>query len=245
MLSKDKIKTLLGGAEIDVYNSIDSTNSEAKRCAQNGEVLPRLICAESQRAGRGRLGRSFYSPEGTGLYMSLAFEAAADMSDAVTITSAAAVAVADTVDELCNTESKIKWVNDIYVNDRKVCGILTEATRCDKKNVIVVGIGINCTTAFFPDDIKDKAGSVGKVDRNILAAKIAEKLLAYANDPHDRSWLAHYKKRSLVLGKEISYTENNITKKAEAIDIDQKGGLVISENGELKTLSTGEISVKF
>jgi len=244
MLSKEKIEKLLRGAEIEIYNVIDSTNNEAKRCAQSGEALPRLVCAESQSAGRGRLGRSFYSPEGTGLYMSLAFEAKADMADAVAITSAAAVAVADTVDELCGTDCKIKWVNDIYLDGRKVCGILAEATSCNGKNIIVVGVGVNCTTEFFPDDIKDRAGSVGSVDRSLLAAKIAEELLAYANNPHDRSWLAQYKNRSLVLGKEISYTENNITKKAKAIDIDRNGGLVICENGEIKTLSTGEVTVR-
>jgi BirA family biotin operon repressor/biotin-[acetyl-CoA-carboxylase] ligase len=244
MLSKKEIEKKLTNISISVYSELDSTNSEAKRQAQSGASLPLLVCAESQTNGRGRLGRSFYSPKETGLYMSLAFEPKARMADAVTITGASAVAVALTIDELCKTDAKIKWVNDIYVSGKKVSGILAEAFTSGNTNIIVVGIGINCTTNIFPDDIKTRAGSVGEVDRNLLAAKITEKLLFYADNLSSRLWLDEYKKRSLVLGENINYTENGITKSAVAIGIDNNGGLIISENNKTKTLSTGEITVR-
>lgn len=243
MLSKEKIEKLLEGAQVTVYKNIDSTNNEAKKRARNGEKMPQLICAESQSAGRGRLGRSFYSPDGTGLYMSLAFEVKTDMADALSVTSAAAVAAAEAIEELSEAKCLIKWVNDIYSGGRKVCGILTEAVY-GQRNIIVVGIGINCTTEVFPDDIKDRAGSIGKLDRNILAALISEKLLRYAKDICSRCWIDDYRKRSMVLGKDITYTENGIARKAKAISIDDNGGLVV-DDGEIRTLSTGEISIRF
>ncbi len=244
MLSREKIKKLLSGVEVDVFKNIDSTNNEAKMRARDGEKMPQLICAETQSAGRGRLGRSFYSPEGTGLYMSLAFEAKADMADALAITSAAAVAVAEAIDRLCGTRCKIKWVNDIYVGGRKVCGILAEAVLCGNKNIIVVGIGVNCTTADFPDDIKERAGSIGNVDRNVLAALIAQKLLRYADDLRSRCWMDDYRARSMVVDKNITYIENGIARNAKALSIDDNGGLVVNDDGRIKTLSTGEISVR-
>ncbi len=245
MLSKEKIEKGLCGVETFVFEEIDSTNSEAKRRATHGGVLPVLVLAEGQSAGRGRLGRSFYSPEGAGLYMSLAYKVRGELSDAVTITSAAAVAVSLSLQELCHIDSGIKWVNDIYVDGRKVCGILAEAVSCGEENVIVVGIGINCTTKVFPDEIKDRAGSVGKVDRNALAVDIVKRILSYAENIEKREWMAEYRRRSLVTGREISYTEKDVTKKARAVDIDNNGGLVINENGVIKTLSTGEITVRY
>lgn len=244
MLKGEKIEKALCGVEVFVFDEIDSTNSEAKRRAADGASLPMLILAEGQSAGRGRLGRSFYSPEGTGLYMSLAYKVKGEMADAVTITSAAAVAVSLSLEEACNIDCGIKWVNDIYARDRKVCGILAEAVSCGNESVIVVGVGINCTTDIFPEDIRDRAGSVGKVDRSLLAADIAKRILSYAENIADRGWHGEYKKRSMVLGREISYTEGEVTKKATAIDVDQNGGLVIQENGETKTLFTGEITVR-
>lgn len=244
MLSKKEIEKNLTNIRISVSSETDSTNSEAKRLAQSGATLPLLVCAESQTNGRGRLGRSFYSPKGTGLYMSLAFEPKAHMTDAVTITSAAAVAVASTLDELCGTDAKIKWVNDIYVNEKKVCGILAESFISGGTAVIVVGIGINCTTEDFPHELMDRAGSVGKVNRNLLAVKITEKLMNYAENLGERLWLHEYKKRSLVLGEYVNYTENGITRTALAIDVNNNGGLIISDNNETKTLSTGEITVR-
>ena len=244
MLSKEKIERALPDIPIVVYETVDSTNSEAKRLAMDGASLPLLICADSQSAGRGRLGRSFYSPEGTGLYMSFCFEAEEKMADELTITSAAAVAVCHAIEELLCCDCRIKWVNDIYLGTRKVCGILTEAMSVAGRTVIIVGIGVNCTTEAFPEDIVDRAGSVGITEREKLASAIVKKLLSYRAQLTHRTWISEYRRRSLALGERISYTERGVTRTAIAVDIDRNGGLIIEENGQRKTLSTGEITLR-
>ena len=242
-LDKEKISRLSGINNVTVFHSIDSTNTEAKRLIRADSPLPFLLCAEAQTAGRGRLGRSFYSPEGSGLYMSLAFQAEGEMNDAVTMTGAAAVAVCEALEEFGVGKAKIKWVNDIYIRMKKVCGILCEAVHLEKA-VIVIGIGINCTTEDFPEELQNTAGSVGNIDRNALAASVTEKLMYYKDNAANRPWIREYKRRSLVLGEKINYTENGTVRTAEAVDIDNNGGLVINENGHVKTLSTGEITVR-
>ena len=242
-LKKEKISRLSGIDDVTVCDLTDSTNTQAKRLAREGAPLPLLFCSEAQTAGRGRLGRSFYSPPESGLYMSLAFRSDKEMSDAVTLTSAAAVAVCRSLEELGVGNALIKWVNDIYIDHKKVCGILCEAVHLEK-TVIIIGIGINCTTKDFPEDISSVAGSVGSLDRSTLAASVAKKLLDYKDNAESRPWMDEYRGRSLVLGENINYTENGITRSARAVDIDANGGLMVEEKGEIKTLSTGEITVR-
>ncbi len=244
MINKKKTEQSISAAKVYAFDTVDSTNTVAKRMIGEGALLPFVICADSQSAGRGRLGRSFYSPRGTGLYMSIAFEAEADMADEVTVTSAAAVAVCQAIDELCQTDCKIKWVNDIYLYGKKVCGILTEAMTAANRVYIIVGIGINCTTELFPEKIRERAGSVGISDREALAALVAEKLFFQRRHLKERLWLSEYRRRSLVLGEKINYTENGKVKQAVAAAIDDNGGLVITENGTERVLSTGEITVR-
>lgn len=251
-LSAHEIKNLLnadGETLVKVYEQIDSTNAEAKRLAANGIYTDALIVADSQTAGRGRLGRSFYSPKGTGLYMSYLYTPATDINDHVVVTAAAAVAVCRALKRLCHTVPKIKWVNDIYVDSKKVCGILTEAVQCHKnstKTHIIVGIGINLTTTDFPDDLKGVAASLNSCDtsRNRLAAEITAELKSVIGALPSRAFLKDYREMSLVLGKEVTYTKNGISNVGTATDIDQNGGLVVLANGQTVTLSTGEISVK-
>lgn len=218
---------------------IDSTNSEAKRRAQNGEKLPMLVVSDSQSAGRGRLGRSFYSPDGTGLYMSLAYKAECDMTEAVKITSAAAVAVCLAIEELSTVKPMIKWVNDVYVEGKKVCGILTEATKAGDSTVIVLGIGVNCKTEIFPDEIKNIAGSVGIDHADVLCEKIIGHVLRFISEDE---FISEYRRRSLVLGREISYTENCVTKHGVAAQISDGGALILSDG---TILNSGEITVRF
>lgn len=229
------------------FDTIDSTNLEAKRRADENLTTPLLIVANSQSAGRGRLGRSFYSPSDTGLYMSLMLKPD-DCADIVCMTTAAAVCVTDALEKLCNIESQIKWVNDIYINNKKVCGILCEAVTNPKTSRIegiIIGIGINISTDTFPSDIKDIAVSLKQyVDRNKLCAMITDNLINTCTQLSQRNFIEKYKARSLVLGKEITYTENGINKTATAIDIDKNGGLVIRTEDGTKTLSTGEITVR-
>ena len=234
-----------GNVSVEIFDTVASTNSYAKEIAMEGLSNPTLICAEHQSAGRGRLGRNFYSPDSTGLYMSLAFSTNTRMADAVTITSAAAVAVCRAIESMCCIKCQIKWVNDIYYNGKKICGILTEAFAANDSNIIVVGIGVNCTTEVFPEDIAHIAGSIGKIDRNILAAKITDNLLFYAKELQCRSFMKEYRIRSIVMDKDITYYSNGAAHYAHVIDITDDGALLICENGENKTLSTGEITIRF
>lgn len=223
----------------EIYlDTVDSTNSEAKRRALSGESLPMLVVSEYQTAGRGRLGRSFYSPEGTGLYMSLAYLAGDKLENAVKVTSAAAVAVCRAIEKLADVKCMIKWVNDIYVENRKVCGILAEATRIEGKDLIVVGVGVNCTTRDFPEDIAHRAGSIGNVSKKDLARAICENILSLVENG---GWIEEYRERSLALGREVSYGSQGNEKTSVAVAVGDSGELILADGS---VLSTGEISLK-
>lgn len=237
---------------ICIYDCIDSTNNEAKRVWKECRQVPCLILAKEQTAGRGRRGRSFYSPRGTGLYMSLLLQPEDGLEDAVHVTTATAVVVAKVLRDLTGEQIGIKWVNDLYLRDKKVCGILTEAiVEPDVKETpaIVVGIGVNLCTENFPRELEGIAGDLGKagasVDMNELVARIANGLLDYAKDMQDCSFVKDYRQMSVVLGKEIRYNEGDVQVSARALDIDSEGGLMVElADGSVKVLKTGEITVR-
>lgn len=234
--------------EVRYFETIDSTNNEAKRCCEELKDTPILFVADHQTNGRGRLSRSFYSPKNTGLYMSLLLKIDESNSDIVCMTTATAVCVTRAIKKLTVLSPMIKWVNDIYINDKKVCGILCEAItnpNTSKISAIVVGIGININTEDFPKEIKNIAGSLNtNIDSDELCAHITNNIIEMFSNLKSREFIDEYKAQSMVLNKEINYIENGITKSATAIDIDKNGGLVINENGMTKTLSTGEISIR-
>ena len=187
------------GREVSVlhYDVIDSTNLEAKRQIKQGAKCPFVVVADAQTAGKGRMGRQFYSPDKTGLYMSFVYEPETDFKDSVTVTSAAAVAVVRAIEELTDLSPKIKWVNDIYIDDKKVSGILTEAVTGDK-TLIIVGIGVNITTDKFPNEIKNTATSLNQaVDKSNLLLSIVKHLLELISGLPQRTFLPKYKQKSL------------------------------------------------
>ena len=158
-----KISELIEGEDIriDAFELLDSTNTEAKRQALGGLSVPALIIADGQSAGRGRMGRSFYSPASQGLYMSLLVSAKESVSDSLRLTTAASVAVARSIEEICGISVGIKWVNDLYLNGRKICGILCESfSGEDGKRYTVIGVGLNLYTEEFPRDIKNTAAAL-------------------------------------------------------------------------------------
>ncbi len=221
------------------FESISSTNTFAK---ENARLLPMpsLIIANHQTAGRGRRGNSFYSPADTGLYMTVIFEAPSDCS---LITPAAAVAVCKCLVKH-GINPKIKWVNDIFVNGLKVCGILSEMINAEGKNYVSVGIGINLTTEEFPDELSS-AGSVGiDFNKKTLAREIAEILLAYCNA--DRNIIINeYRKLLFIIGKKIKYFKNNVEYSAVVTDINSQCNLIVIRDDKSEdTLSSGEISIK-
>ena len=168
MINKEKVHINLNQKlPVIVFNSTDSTNTQARRILSSKHSERMLIVANEQTNGRGRLGRSFYSPADTGIYMTYSFYTEKTCNNIARITTAASVAVAKAL----NCDAKIKWVNDLYCNDRKICGILTESfsSAMGKGLYVLVGIGVNLTTESFPDDIKMIA------DKALLAREAREK----------------------------------------------------------------------
>lgn len=240
---------------ITVYKSLTSTNTEAKIEAMNNAVHGTVIISEEQTKGRGRFGRDFFSPSESGIYMSIILKPNLNIADSVLITTAAAVAVCNAIDKFTDEKPKIKWVNDIYIKNKKVCGILTEAiTDFESGGIesVIVGIGVNVKTKEeeFPGELQNIAGSISHADdkfciRNQLAAEIINNVLSICEELEDKKFLEIYKERSMILGEYILYNKNNEWLEGFALDIDEYGGLIIiNKNGQKETLHSGEVSIK-
>ncbi len=257
---------------LKIFKTVDSTNSEGKRLAVSGENENTVIVSNEQTQGRGRLGRNFYSPASDGIYMTFLLKPSFDLSKAVLITTAASVAVTRAIEKVCNVQCKIKWVNDIFIGSKKVCGILTEAISDFETGAVdymAVGIGVNChmPKEGYPEDISEIAGGLSGNDdclhfsRNCLTAEIINEFMSIYADIENSDFIEEYKRKSLVLGREINVIKNyrggqgkdsgkeqdsQDVSLALAIDIDNTGGLVVEyKDGRKETLNTGEISVRF
>ncbi len=240
MAKTDKIR-------ISEFSLLDSTNMEARRQAERGLSSPALILAHEQSMGRGRMGRSFFSPAGSGLYMSLLLSASENMADSVRLTSLAAVGTAQVIFSVFGIKVGIKWVNDLYFHEKKVCGILCESFEANGERYSVIGIGINLSTEDFPRELKGTAASlgVGCEDRLKLAEEIAEKILELSENVSDPGIMSYYRDNSIVLGRRIAFFENGKTICGRAVDIDDFGRLaVLLDDGSTKKLSSGEISLR-
>ncbi len=252
ILNKEKIKENLIDKNIDIIikQTTQSTNDDAKEfIAKNKQVL---VVAENQEKGRGRLNRTFYSPKGKGVYMSVLLKPNLSIVNSVKITTFVAVAVAKAIESLVKLKVDVKWVNDLYINGKKVCGILTESsldTKTKKLKYAVCGIGINCFGLDFPSEISNIATSIEKesgikIDRNLLISNILNEIKNVEEEIESENYLKEYKARSIVLGKEILVISGNESYKAIAIDITNNGGLVVDKNGEIITVNSGEVSIK-
>lgn len=218
----------------------DSTNTYIKALASDGEWL--CVIADRQTGGRGRLGRSFESPEG-GLYMSFLCPPTAGENDAVT--ARVAVAAARAIESMTGLELRIKWVNDLYCGGRKLAGILTESVWSGgKRKCLVIGIGVNLTEGGLTEALRDIATSVeaegGRIpSREVLAARIV--------DEYDRctDFCEEYRARQLLLGCNVEVHRGNEIFSAFAEDIDADCAVILRlDNGEKLTLSSGEISLR-
>ena len=240
---------------IEVHKTVTSTNSLLKEAATNKAPEGTVIVAESQTMGRGRLGRTFHSPAGSGIYFSILLRPEISAEDSLYLTTAAAVAIAKAIEDVKECTADIKWVNDIYIDNKKVCGILTEGSFNIENNELdyaIVGIGINITTPDddFPDDIKNKAGAIfsDKEDttgiKSILVAKVLNYFFDYYKTLDSKTFFDEYKKRSFLLGKNITILDPNGEIPASAIDLDDRCHLIVRlADGTIKELSSGEVSV--
>ena len=247
--------------EICVHKCVDSTNQEAKRRALEGAGEGLAVLAEQQTMGKGRRGRSFYSPAGTGLYMSVLLRPDEKKArNVVLMTTAASVAVCRAVRRILKEEPEIKWVNDVYLRGKKICGILTEAVadvESGKIDTVVVGIGVNCypPAEGLPEEIREVVGFVcredNRVPRNHLAAAILNELYQLYEGLEERTYLEDYRQWSNVIGRKVRFTTDVDIKdesgwiQGTAVDIDRDGGLVVRlESGEQTVLRTGEITLR-
>ena len=236
------------GLSLFWYDLIDSTNDEAKRRAPSSG-LPAVIVADAQSAGRGRMGRSFFSPQGTGLYLSYLTDKASPEAT-VGLTAAAAVAVVRAIRRTTGLATEIKWVNDILLDGKKVAGILAERFSAEGRLFTVVGIGINLTTpkGGFPEELQRKAGvlDVPTLSREALATALSGELDALIQALPDRSFMEEYRSCSAVLGHCVRYMINGVSCQGEAVRIDDDGALAVRlADSREELLVSGEISLSF
>lgn len=242
------------GYPISIVKETASTSQDAKQEAAKMAVHGSIYIAEKQTAGRGRRGRSFLSLGGSSIYMSVILRPAIHASKAVMITTAASVAVCRAIRRIAFKEAVIKWVNDIYLDGKKICGILTEAvTDCESGTVdsIVLGIGINFNVPKheIPEELNGIVGAIydGNADitRNQLAAEVLNNVFDMIGMLPDNSYIDEYRKYSMILGCEIVVIGSGKAEEAEAVDIDDEGGLIVKyADGEVKTLNSGEITIR-
>lgn len=248
MISSQGIEAMLNHkAETIYFESVDSTNNEAKRMLARGKKGEFIVAASQQSAGRGRQGKSFYSPKDTGVYFSVALRPNTRLKNAVTMTTAAAVCVCRAIEKLTDKKPQIKWVNDVYVDGKKICGILTEAvTNFEDGTVdsVIVGVGINLLTEDFPGDVSN-AGCLGcDVSKNKLIAEISDNIFNTSLGKY-HEFIDYYRSHSMILGSKIKFLENGASKNATALAIDETGGLEVElENGERQVLRSGEITIR-
>lgn len=241
---------------LTVMDSVTSTNTVLKQLAENGEAEGRVVIANEQTSGKGRLGRTFYSPPGSGIYISLLLRPKMRAADALFITTAAAVAVSRAIEDVTGRKASIKWVNDLFCDGKKVCGILTEASidfESGGLSYAVLGIGMNIANpdGGFPDELSDIAASIYAGEpysseiRSELAASVLDNFLRLYNELHTRSFMAEYRARSFVIGKEVYVVSPNSREQAIVLDIDDEARLIVKTvGGEIKKLSSGEISIR-
>ena len=245
-LTAEGIRACMIGFEnikILTYKQVASTNDEAKKfCVVNsGERA--VFIAEKQTAGRGRFGRSFYSPE-SGLYLSAVTHPNRTIERSVVYTAAAAVAAVRAITKVCGAEPKIKWINDLYLDCRKICGILTEAVtdfETGEVRSMITGIGVNLSTENFPDELREKAAGLGRgVRRNQLAAQIICELYQLS-ELEPSAFMEEYRRDCFLIGREIVFFDGEKELRARVADIGAGCELELDIDGEKRSYIHGEI----
>ena len=241
--------------KIHYFDSIESTNTVAKNMAAAGAPEGTVLLADLQTGGRGRMGRSFHSPAGCGIYMSVILRPQCPASQLMHLTCAVAVATANAIEVSTGLRPDIKWTNDLVYARHKLGGILTELS-LDKNgyvDYVVLGVGINCcqAAADFPEEIRDIATSLqlctGKpVDRAKVAAAMIdafEGMNRNLSDPH--CFLPRYRKDCMTLGQQISLLRGDEVRYGTALDVDDFGALVVQfDDGHTEAVNSGEVSVR-
>ena len=246
-------KELTENIRFIIKDEVTSTNDELTDLAKKGENEFTVMLAESQTSGKGRMGRTFHSPKGSGIYMSLLLRPSFLPEDCNLLTPMTAVAVARAIEEVLSVKTDIKWVNDIYLSGRKVAGILTKAafSSQDKTDYVIVGIGINLTVpeGGFNEEIKDIAGALRKevssAERDRLVGVFLREFLSYYNSMPKVTFSEEYRKRLLYVGEKITVREKESFYNAKVLGINERLQLqILTESGEEKTLYSEEITIR-
>lgn len=241
--------------ELEILPDIGSTNDYLREKAAQGKGEGYAVVAGAQTRGKGRTGRSFYSPADTGIYLSLLLRPKdCGPAQAVKFTTMAAVAACEAIEKVSHRSPQIKWVNDIYIDGKKVSGILTEASvslENGSLEYVLLGIGINVypPEKGFPQELRETAGSVfqeRKSDgKNQLAAGFLNRLMDIYTKEEIGEYAEEYRKRSMVLGKRIQILTPEGEKGARALEIDKDCRLLVEyEDGNRELLRAGEIRIR-
>ncbi len=239
---------------VEYHSLLTSTSDRAKDLAQSGAQQGTVVLAGTQTKGRGRLGRRFYSPEGNGVYMSIVLRPGEGQNDPGLITACGAVAVWEAIHQITGVKVDIKWVNDLYYQNKKLCGILAEGQfdSYGALSYVVLGIGINMKRPEegYAPEIDDKTIALSEINPEIsvdycsLCAKVIECFGRIYNELPNTGFLSVYRDYSCVLNQEITYEKEGVIHHAKAVAIDNKARLVvITAGGQEETLGSGEISL--
>lgn len=240
--------------DVRIFPELDSTNTALRKAAKAGAPEGLVYIADRQTAGRGRMGRCFCSPAGTGLYMSVLLRPNIPAGSALLMTTAAAVAMSEAIENVTGRMTGIKWVNDILSDGKKVCGILTEAAFSVETGSIdyaVLGVGVNIREpeGGFPEELRDIAGALtdrteGNL-RNRIAAGFLNRFTEYYSDLASRKFYSGYLSRLAVLGKRVNVIKPSGTEEATAVGLDRDFRLEVTyPDGRRELLSSGEVSTK-
>ena len=240
--------------KVHIFDIIDSTNNYAKKLASDGAPSGTTVVSDMQTAGKGRLDRRFVSPAGGSIYMSVILRPDTDLKSSQLITSCIAAAAAQAVDKVCGTDVKIKWVNDLYLNGKKICGILTEASinfESGGLDYAVAGIGINLRSIkeTLPEELLEKATSIedetGKIPpRSRLIAEILNNLDKYLDELESKSFLDEYRRRSFIIGKHVAVSKFSDERTALALGISDDAGLIVRYDDQTEEiLNSGEARI--
>lgn len=259
LMTEAEIKSLMHtewvAKEVLYFDTIDSTNTKAQELAEKGYPSGTLVVADKQESGKGRRGRSWVSPSGTGIFMTLMIKPDINPNNASMLTLVAALAVAKAITSVTGEEAMIKWPNDIVVNGKKVCGILTEMNaQFDYINHIVVGIGINVHNESFPEEISQMASSlmIEAGGKRFHRAQIIAETMSYFEKYYDTflktqdlsALVREYDKLLVNRNKSVRVLDPKEPFDGKAMGITPKGELIVDTWESRKLVSSGEVSVR-
>ncbi|MBS6374376.1 MAG: biotin--[acetyl-CoA-carboxylase] ligase [Erysipelotrichaceae bacterium] len=237
---------------IDIRKTVTSTNDAAKELAFHNAPERTVVISEHQSKGKGRKGKQFYSPKQAGLYMSLVLRPACSIHESLLITAAAAVAVRRAIKDVCGIDADIKWVNDVMIDNHKICGILCEGnleTDAARFEWAVLGIGINCWEETFPQDLEPIAAALHTyTDQPFTRAALAASVLTHFDACYQhldqREYLDEYRQASILLNKRIIIYEGNHIMEGTAVGIDEQANLLVQMKNRTQKVFSGEVSVR-